>query len=118
MAPRSDPTYPTFSPNHPKYTIDSSLEAYNNNMLGNVHRLLGITIGICAGVLGLSNLLGVLFYLLVSTLCNALIYVVVVQGSVTAFNNPKKIMTKGLGSEVASFLFFWTLVYNVVYVYS
>jgi ER membrane protein complex subunit 6 len=90
----------------------------NSMKFSRFQTVLYIVGGVMCGILGLTDLLGLLFYLALSAVI-ALFIVVKMKFNTKLYANstPMSILIQGASSHALSFVLFWTMTYALVYIY-
>ncbi|KAG0238100.1 ER membrane complex subunit 6 [Actinomortierella wolfii] len=75
-------------------------------------------LGLAAGILGLTNWSGFIFYLVGSIFMSLLIFMLKAKFQPGLyFRNPWDCFTDGIFGTMLSFILFWTLVHGIIHVY-
>ncbi|KAG0088054.1 ER membrane complex subunit 6 [Podila epicladia] len=75
-------------------------------------------LGLAAGILGLTNWSGFVFYFVGSTFLSTLVFLVKAKASPsTYFRSPFDVFTEGVLGGLLSYILFWTLLYGIIHVY-
>ncbi|KAG0335477.1 ER membrane complex subunit 6 [Podila humilis] len=75
-------------------------------------------LGLAAGILGLTNWSGFVFYFVGSAFVSTLIFLVKAKGSPgTYFRSAFDVFTEGVLGGMLSYILFWTLLYGIIHVY-
>eukprot|EP01123_Difflugia_compressa_P003535 TRINITY_DN14652_c0_g1_i1.p1 TRINITY_DN14652_c0_g1~~TRINITY_DN14652_c0_g1_i1.p1 ORF type:complete len:122 (+),score=23.93 TRINITY_DN14652_c0_g1_i1:65-430(+) len=91
---------------------------HNNNIVNFCRVMTSLVGGCTAGILGITSWHGILFYIFITTLVSLML------GIKSGFNFSEHFMHKngplfdGLLSGVMTYVLFWTLMYDVAYVYT
>ena len=92
----------------------------NENKMERIKSFMGIVSGCCAGILGLTNLFGLLFFIACHLTVSGVI-LVQIQGDLETFRGRKCTMSsflmEGISNCAMSFMLFWTLFYGLVYLF-
>jgi hypothetical protein len=99
--------------------LDPLIIAENNRLAFNNRIFISILLGVGAGVLGLENLWGVLFYIVGSAL-GLFVFLFLKTGLKSAnlyFQNATQIISASLSTNLFTFVMVWTLFYDIVHVY-
>lgn len=90
----------------------------NGSQISRVRVLMCIVSGIICGILGLTGLQGLLFFILTSILTD-LIMIAKMKFNLKEYTNAPiyHFLPEGLSSTIMSFILFWTLSFAVVYIY-
>eukprot|EP01096_Ripella_sp_DP13-Kostka_P005277 TRINITY_DN18033_c0_g1_i1.p1 TRINITY_DN18033_c0_g1~~TRINITY_DN18033_c0_g1_i1.p1 ORF type:complete len:122 (+),score=30.50 TRINITY_DN18033_c0_g1_i1:40-366(+) len=96
----------------------SSLQ-YNLYMLTKTRLVASIVLGIAAGLYGFTNLQGIGFYVVLCGLIVGLLtkVLIVKSDSPKFFRSSWSLWTEGLLSGFFTYLLFWAVSFNVVYIY-
>eukprot|EP00922_Rhytidocystis_sp_ex-Travisia-forbesii_P032416 GHVS01048158.1.p1 GENE.GHVS01048158.1~~GHVS01048158.1.p1 ORF type:complete len:154 (-),score=26.42 GHVS01048158.1:5-466(-) len=105
--------------------IVSSTLAYNRRVLGLGRHYSAIIAGLCAGVLGLQGLWGLLVFVVVTLLGSLAMLVLHLRRDVTTltgsiqryFPSVREVVYSQFFSGILSFILCWTLSYDVVYIF-
>lgn len=102
--------------------IKMSVEAMMSNgiQIMNFRTLcVGIVCGVVCGILGLTSLNGLLFYLLSSILTDFIVVVNKMKMKCKEFTNTSllQFFLDGLTNSAMTFMLFWTLSFAIVYIY-
>lgn len=92
----------------------------NGLQIANFRTLMtGVVSGIICGILGLTSLYGLIFYVLSSFITDLSILIFKMKLNVKAYTNSSAVQffLDGLGHSVMSFILFWTLSFAIVYIY-
>ncbi|KAI8916045.1 hypothetical protein EDD86DRAFT_197524 [Gorgonomyces haynaldii] len=91
--------------------------AFNAKFLKNTRASLAIFLGTVAGILGLENHYGFLFYLLVSGVFSVLVLLKTGLQPTVYYDKWLTAASFGILGNISSFVLFWTLAYGIVHVY-
>ena len=76
-----------------------------------------IVAGLVAGILGLTGLWGVLCYLAANGLISVVLYQTLGTRKQKYFPSKKSYLLDGLTAQIATFILFWTLAYDIVHIF-
>ncbi|KAF9320339.1 ER membrane complex subunit 6 [Podila horticola] len=75
-------------------------------------------LGLAAGILGLTNWSGFVFYFVGSAFLSTLVFLVKARASPgTYFRSSFDVFTEGVLGGLLSYILFWTLLYGIIHVY-
>lgn len=98
--------------------INMEMLSFNMRKIDSVLTVLFIVSGILAGVLGLTSLNGLLFYILMSVVSTvALLARMKFDASNYTVMKTVSLLIHGMSSQAMSFVLFWTLAYALVHIY-
>ena len=92
----------------------------NGMQISNFRTLnVGIVCGIICGILGLTSLHGLLFYLICSLLTDCILFSVILKFNCKKYTNTifPYFLLDGFTNSAMSFVLFWTLSFAIVYLY-
>jgi len=105
---------------NPDTTTRVSMESLmiNGSQINRVRVLMCIVSGIICGILGLTGLQGLLFFIITSIVTD-LALITKMKFNLKEYTNSPiyQFLPEGLSSTVMSFILFWTLSFAVVYIY-
>ncbi|EFC50063.1 predicted protein [Naegleria gruberi] len=94
--------------------------AHNDNVVYKCKIFISLVFGIVAGIFGLSGLSGFLFYILVSVVISSVLIGLVlpkpfsIDGVFTSWSN---IIFGGFTQGLLTYILFWTISYDMVYIF-
>jgi hypothetical protein len=92
----------------------------NESKMDKIKSYMGIISGCCAGILGLTNIFGLLFFMVCHLVVNGTI-LLQIQGDLETFRGRQctKIgfVMEGIQNCALSYMLFWTLFYGLVYLF-
>lgn len=92
----------------------------NEDKMDRIKSHMGIISGCSAGILGLTNLYGLLFFVLCHLTVNGII-LIQIQGNLEIFRGRQctlsSFLMEGVTNCAMSFMLFWTLFYGLVYLF-
>mmetsp|Transcript_11782 Transcript_11782/g.16129 ORF Transcript_11782/g.16129 Transcript_11782/m.16129 type:complete len:113 (+) Transcript_11782:79-417(+) len=91
--------------------------AFNTQKLNYCRVFAAIASGCVAGVLGLTGLLGFFVFFVTSLLLSAGLYLKVGCEPTPYFRQSSDVWFEGVMQAMLSYIFFWTLFYDIVHVY-
>ena len=96
-----------------------SMPLFQNNdaIVARSRTLVSIVAGCGAGILGLTNLFGLLFFVLAHLTLAGLVTMRVKFRVTDYFTGFPRLLLSQLSSSALSFVLFWTLSYNLIHVY-
>lgn len=99
---------------------DIQVMKLNESKMDKIKSFMGIVSGCCAGILGLTNGPGLLFFVMSHLTVNGMI-LVQIQGNLEKFRGRQCTMSsfimEGFQNCALSFMLFWTLFYGLVYLF-
>lgn len=113
-------------PNNTRNEDGSRIKMSMEAMMGNGIQLMnfrtlcvGIVCGVICGILGLTSLHGLLFYLLSSILTDFIVVFYKMKMNTKEFTNTSFVQfyIDGLSNSAMTFVLFWTLSFAIVYIY-
>ncbi len=103
-----------------KNVFDFEAMKYNESKMDKIKSFMGIVSGCCAGILGLTNGIGLLFFVLCHLVVNGVI-LIQMHGDLAKFRGLKctlgGFLVEGIQNCAMSFMLFWTLFYGLVYLF-
>lgn len=103
-----------------KDVCDFQAMKYNELKMDRIKSFMGIVSGCCAGILGLTNGFGLLFFALCHLVVNGVI-LMQINGDLEKFRGRRikmnNFIMEGLQNCAMSFMLFWTLFYGLVYLF-
>ncbi len=100
--------------------FDSEAMRYNVTKMDNIKSFMGIISGSCAGILGLTNGLGLLFFAVCHLVVNGMI-LLQIQGDLKKYRGTQckmaGFLAEGIQNCAMSYMLFWTLFYGLVYLF-
>lgn len=103
-----------------KNVYDFEAMKYNESKMEKIKSFMGIVSGCCAGILGLTNGLGLLFFVVCHLVVNGMI-LIQIQGDLAKFRGVQCSMggflMEGIQNCAMSYMLFWTLFYGLVYLF-
>ena len=101
----------------PVMPINSRNVMNNTKSLNFSRTSLSVLAGGVAGILGLSSLLGILFYFLVSGILGIYYLILNSQKDSLHFMNKQQLITAFVFENLFTYILMWTLMYGCVHVY-
>eukprot|EP01095_Lingulamoeba_sp_RSL-Kostka_P009775 TRINITY_DN3393_c0_g1_i1.p1 TRINITY_DN3393_c0_g1~~TRINITY_DN3393_c0_g1_i1.p1 ORF type:complete len:110 (+),score=1.30 TRINITY_DN3393_c0_g1_i1:44-373(+) len=90
----------------------------NRRVVYNARIMISVIAGIYAGIMGATNLFGLIIYLMISILLLSLVLILKIKFDFSSFFQSKLLIFKeGLFQGLMTFVLFWTLAYNIVHIY-
>mmetsp|Transcript_10727 Transcript_10727/g.20050 ORF Transcript_10727/g.20050 Transcript_10727/m.20050 type:complete len:145 (-) Transcript_10727:50-484(-) len=132
--PISQPNQPDANNVHAEEVFDVNAQQHNLQQMESIRSFMGIVSGCCAGILGLTNLYGIVFFVWMHLVVSASLRVQMYRGSGSSGGGAGsggggdlEKYFKGLGTVgfwldglqncFMSFMLFWTLFYGLVYLF-
>ena|SRR3989338_10951259 len=116
-----DPTaIPSSVPSSASDKIALDKVAHNDNVVYKCKTFISIVFGIVAGIFGLTGLTGFLFYILVSLVISSVLIGLALpkpfsnEGVFTSWSN---IVMGGFTQGLLTYILFWTISYDIVYIF-
>jgi hypothetical protein len=91
--------------------------AYNAKALNYCRVFVAIISGCAAGILGQTGLLGFLTFFITTFLLSLTLYMKVKGDPKPYFKDAQAIWTEGVVQSLMSYVLFWTLFYDIIYIY-
>ncbi|XXQ35674.1 ER membrane protein complex subunit 6 [Plasmodiophora brassicae] len=97
--------------------VDAANESHNDQAVSSCRVVVSAAAGCVAGLLGLRGVAGLAFFIAMSLVTSAAI-ALRVQGRVGRyFRSPWHVVKPGLFQGATTFVLFWTLIFNSIYIY-
>mmetsp|Transcript_7220 Transcript_7220/g.12189 ORF Transcript_7220/g.12189 Transcript_7220/m.12189 type:complete len:111 (+) Transcript_7220:93-425(+) len=91
--------------------------ANNSRSLNYCRVFVAIISGCAAGILGVTGLVGFLFFLLSTFVLSAGLYSAMGSDPKPFFKSSTDVWTAGINEAMMSYILFWTLFYDIVHIY-
>eukprot|EP00695_Tsukubamonas_globosa_P000885 TRINITY_DN1825_c0_g1_i1.p2 TRINITY_DN1825_c0_g1~~TRINITY_DN1825_c0_g1_i1.p2 ORF type:complete len:106 (-),score=6.16 TRINITY_DN1825_c0_g1_i1:172-489(-) len=102
---------------NPDFGLSKEKIDKNEKILSNCRTFASILGGCVTGVLGLTGLLGFVLYFVCSILLSLGLLVKSKFSTKRYFRTSSSIWTSGVGSGLMTYILFWTLMYDIVYIF-
>ena len=89
---------------------------YNTRHI-NFCRIFVAIIGMAAGIMGFTGLMGFAVFGITTMILSAMLYVYIGADAKPYFKAPNDLWTEGVSQAMMSYIMFWTLFYDIVHIY-
>mmetsp|Transcript_25463 Transcript_25463/g.31371 ORF Transcript_25463/g.31371 Transcript_25463/m.31371 type:complete len:126 (+) Transcript_25463:101-478(+) len=101
-------------------TCDMHAMMYNISKMDKIRSFMGIISGCCSGILGLTNLMGLIFFIACHLVVNGMIFLQI-KCDLEKYRGKRctliGFVMEGFQNCAMSFMLFWTLFYGLVYLF-
>lgn len=91
--------------------------AKNQHTMACARIIVSLLAGVGAGILGIENWYGIIFYIIVQLIFSALLYIRLESNVKQYFQSTSGFVWNGFTAGGMTFVLFWTLLYDIVYIY-
>eukprot|EP00055_Hartaetosiga_balthica_P004830 m.13282 g.13282 ORF g.13282 m.13282 type:complete len:113 (+) comp4131_c0_seq1:132-470(+) len=97
--------------------VDETVVMLNNKKIQNIRTLAAIVFGVAVGILALTGLAGLAFYVVASIILSVYLYLRFSSVSSNLFKSSTALLLDGVSGNLFTFILFWTLAYGLIHIY-
>eukprot|EP01134_Creolimax_fragrantissima_P001939 CFRG1939T1 len=102
---------------HGREFVNAVSLMHNTKAVQKIRIVTAALTGASAGILGLTNLTGFAFYIIVCILVSLALFGITGGSLSQFFRTPTAALTDGIAGNLLSYVFWWTFIYGIVHVY-